>query len=112
MPQISIVVNFSERGFSVVRLPRDYVMPAVTVQQQAAEPKAGIVCSSGALSDLARAMNETISEATGQPCSAVTISADSKVAHYEWIKLNLQGSKLLPSQAAELKRIIDEATDK
>jgi hypothetical protein len=71
--QISLVINFSERGFGIVRLPANYHMPEISVEQQMAEPKCGIVCSSGALSDLARALNEAIAEATGQPCSAVQI---------------------------------------
>jgi endonuclease V-like protein UPF0215 family len=63
--KVVLLVVIGQAGFNVVRLPDDTSFPAITVEQQMANPKLGLVTASDALSDLAQAMNEAVKEATG-----------------------------------------------
>lgn len=63
---VNLVIVISADGFKVVRIPDDpdFVKP-VTVEMQAENPSLGLICASRNPSELLRALNSAVSDATG-----------------------------------------------
>lgn len=71
--KVVLLVTIGSTGFEIVRLPEGTSFPAITVEQQAIDPKLGVVTAGDALSNFARAMNEAFKEATGCTRSAFSV---------------------------------------
>lgn len=76
MKPVILLLTITDHRFSIVRYPAEVALPAVSVEQQAMDPRLGLVADSSALSTLAKALNAAIREATGCTMDALAVKGE------------------------------------
>ena len=62
MKKIALVICFDETGIAITRLPEKYKLMALSVEEQAMDPKSGLITVTKNPDDISNILNSTLKE--------------------------------------------------